>query len=87
MSTVLSAQLKHFQQDDTVTARRLLAEALRVYDKDDNGLIPASDLKNAFASLGEPISYDQMDEMIQLLPLDAKGRVKVDDLINLLTKG
>lgn len=55
-----------------------------MYDKDDNGLIPMNDLRSVFTSLGEPLTYDQVDELLQLVPIDAHGKVKTTDFINML---
>lgn len=47
-----------------------------------------SDLKSVFTSLGEPISYDEVEELLQLVPVDGAGKVRSQDFINmLLTKG
>jgi calmodulin len=62
----------------------MLSEAFRVYDKDDNGLIPMNDLRSVFTTLGEPLSYDQVDELLQLLPVDPHGKVKTSDFIDML---
>lgn len=73
-----------FQVDDEQTARYMLGEAFRVYDKDENGLIPVNEIRNILTTLGEPLSYDQVDELIQLVPVNDKGRFKSEDFINML---
>lgn len=50
----------YFQPEPEDFARKMLVEAFRVYDKDDNGLIPMNDLKSVFTALGEPLTYDQV---------------------------
>ena len=62
----------------------MLLEAFKVYDNDDNGLIPMNDLRSVFTTLGEPLGYDQVDELLQLVPVDAQGKVKTLDFINML---
>lgn len=42
----------------------MLLEAFKVYDKDDNGLIPMNDLRSVFTTLGEPLGYDQVGTIV-----------------------
>lgn len=49
-----------FKPEDETLAVKQLEDALKVFDKDGNGLIPVSDLKSAMSTLGEGISYDQV---------------------------
>ncbi len=54
--------LNTFKIEGDAEAKRHLEEALRVYDKDNNKLISLSDLKSAFTTLGEPLTYDEVHD-------------------------
>ena len=75
-----------FQAEDDATARRQLEDALRVYDKDGNGSVSTSDIKAAFASLGEPLTYEQMDDVFDGMAdkVDPKGYIAITDFISVL---
>lgn len=72
------------QPESDAYARQMLAEAFRVYDKDDNGLIPMNDIRSAFTTLGEPLTYENVEELLQHVPVDNHGKVKVTDFIEML---
>jgi Ca2+-binding EF-hand superfamily protein len=74
----------HLRNDDESTARNMLTEAFRVYDKDENGLIPVNDFRSIITALGEPLTYDQVDELMQLVPINDQGRFRTQDFINML---
>ena len=77
-------QFSVYKQDDDNYARNMLTEAFRVYDRDDNGLIPLNDLRSILTTLGEPLTYEQMDELFQLIPVNEQGRIRSQDFINML---
>ena len=74
----------HTRVDDEQTARYMLTEAFRVYDKDENGLIPANDIRSILSTIGEVIPYDEIDQLLQLVPINDKGRFKSTDFIEML---
>lgn len=74
----------HTKVDDEKTARYLLGEAFRVYDRDETGLIPANDIRSILSTIGEVISYDEIDQLLQLVPVNDKGRFKSTDFIDML---
>jgi calmodulin len=58
-----------------------LRDAFKVFDRDDNGLISAKELKYAMTHLGEKLTDDEVDEIIK------KADVDGDDHINYEGKG
>jgi calmodulin len=63
-----------------------LHRAFRAYDKDENGLLAVNDLRNVLTTLGEPLTYDQFEELIAVLNVDAQGKVKSSNFIEILLK-
>jgi Ca2+-binding EF-hand superfamily protein len=81
LSTV---QLSTLQPESEPYARQMLTEALRAYDKDDNGLIPMNELRTVFTTLGEPLTYENVEELLQLVSVDSQGKVKATEFIDML---
>lgn len=76
--------LSTLQPESEPYARQMLTEALRAYDKDDNGLIPMNELRTVFTTLGEPLTYENVEELLQLVSVDSQGKVKATEFIDML---
>ncbi len=50
----------------------------RVFDKDGNGLITASELRVVMDNLGEKLTEDEVEEMIREADLDGDGKVSYE---------
>ena len=50
----------------------------RVFDKDGNGLISASELRIVMDNLGEKLTDDEVEEMIREADLDGDGMVSYE---------
>jgi calmodulin len=74
----------HTKVDDETRARELLAEAFKVFDRDEQGVIPVNDFRSIVTTLGEVISYEEADQLMQLVPVNEKGRFKASDFIDML---
>ncbi|CAG5108832.1 Similar to Troponin C (Tyrophagus putrescentiae) [Cotesia congregata] len=69
----------HFQEDDDDEAlQKELKEAFRLYDKEGNGYIPTSSLREILAALDDQITPDQMDGMIGEIDTDGSGTIDFD---------
>ena len=55
-----------------------LKEAFRVFDKDGNGFISASELRHVMTNLGEKLTDEEVDEMIREADIDGDGQVNYD---------
>lgn len=55
-----------------------MKEAFRLYDKEGNGYIPTSSLREILAALDDQITPDQMDGMIAEIDTDGSGTVDFD---------
>ena len=55
-----------------------LLPCFRVFDKDGNGLISASELRIVMDNLGEKLTDDEVEEMIREADLDGDGMVSYE---------
>jgi calmodulin len=53
----------------------MLAEAFKVFDRDNNGFISAAELRHVMTSIGEKLTDDEVDEMIREADQDGDGRI------------
>lgn len=75
-----------------VMARRLMLsdneeeilEAFRVFDKDGNGELSAQELKAVLTTLGEKLTPEECDEIIQLADQDKDGVINYREFVRLL---
>ncbi|OUC46167.1 putative EF hand [Trichinella nativa] len=68
------------QEDDSANMEEELREAFRLYDKEGNGYINVSDLRDILRALDENITEDELDEMIAEIDTDGSGTVDFDEL-------
>lgn len=52
-----------------------LREAFRIFDKDGNGMINASELRHILTNLGEKLTEEEVDEMIREADITGDGQV------------
>ncbi|XP_048732599.1 calmodulin-A-like [Ostrea edulis] len=71
---------------DTDTKEEL-KEAFKVFDKDGNGFISASELRHVMKSLGERLTDEEVDEMIREADQDGDGQVNYDEFVNMMASG
>ncbi|VDK18543.1 unnamed protein product [Anisakis simplex] len=65
-------------EDDNAGLEEELREAFRLYDKEGNGYIAVSDLRDILRALDENVSEDELDEMIAEIDADGSGTVDFD---------
>jgi myosin light chain 6 len=58
-------------------------EALRVFDKDGNGLINSAELRHVLTSLGEKLTDDEVDALLTGLE-DSQGQVNYEEFIKMV---
>ncbi|KAI0497522.1 hypothetical protein KFK09_020753 [Dendrobium nobile] len=59
-----------------------LKEVFKVFDRDQNGFISATELKNVLISLGEKLTDEEAEQMIKEADFDGDGRVNYDDFVH-----
>ncbi|XP_066286717.1 calmodulin-like isoform X1 [Branchiostoma lanceolatum] len=74
---------KQREQDNEKEIR----EAFRVFDKDGNGFITASELRVVMANLGEKLSDEELEEMIDEADIDGDGHINYDEFYLMMKPG
>ena len=67
------------QKDNVVPAEEFI-DGLRVFDKDGNGLIPATELRHLLTTLGERLTDDEVEQLISEFE-DKSGMIVYEDFI------
>jgi len=71
--------------EDTGALEEELREAFRLYDKQGNGYINVSDLRDILRALDEKITEDELDEMIAEIDTDGSGTVDFDEFMEMMS--
>uniref|UniRef100_A0A0E0MJA8 EF-hand domain-containing protein n=1 Tax=Oryza punctata TaxID=4537 RepID=A0A0E0MJA8_ORYPU len=58
-----------------------LREAFRVFDKDQNGFISPDELRHVMANLGDPLSDDELAEMLREADSDGDGQINYTEFV------
>ena len=61
-----------------------LLEAFKVFDKDGNGNISATELKTVMHNLGENLSDADIEEMIREADLDGDGEINYNEFVKMM---
>ncbi|XP_023230543.1 calcium-binding protein E63-1-like [Centruroides sculpturatus] len=61
-----------------------LLAAFRVFDRDRNGYITRDELKVAMDLIGEPMSEQQLDDLLELIDVDNDGRINYEEFVKML---
>ncbi|XP_076456260.1 myosin-2 essential light chain-like [Babylonia areolata] len=61
-------------------------EGFRVFDKEQNGFISSAELRHILTSLGEKLSDDEVDQLIQGIE-DSQGNINYEELIKMVRNG
>jgi calmodulin len=69
---------KFIVEEDEEAMAKELREAFRLYDKEGNGFIPTSCLKEILRELDDQLSNEDLDNMIQEIDSDGSGTVDFD---------
>lgn len=67
-------------------ANEEMAKAFRLFDDDETGYVTFKNLKRVAMELGEDISDEELQEMIDEADRDGDGRVTQDDFVRILKK-
>lgn len=59
-------------------------EAFKVFDRDGNGLISAAELKHVMTNLGEKLTDEEIETMLEEADLDRDGAVNYQDFVKMM---
>jgi len=62
-----------------------MKEAFRVFDRDGNGYVTEKELRLIMMNLGEKLTDEEIDEMIQCADVDGDGQINYEEFINLMS--
>lgn len=74
----------HFNEEDDEALLKELKEAFRLYDKEGNGFIPTSSLKEILGALDDQLNDEQLNEMVAEIDTDSSGTVDFDGKFGLI---
>ena len=77
--TTMAAKMKLSDSEEGIR------KAFRVFDKDDNGLISAAELRHIMTNHGEKLTDEEVNEMIAAADLNGDGNVDYEEFVKLLT--
>ncbi|TDG38308.1 hypothetical protein AWZ03_015270, partial [Drosophila navojoa] len=72
-------------EEDSEAMQEELREAFRMYDKEGNGYINVSDLREILRALDDKLTEDELDEMIAEIDTDGSGTVDFDEFMEMMT--
>merc|ERR1712130_115430 len=64
-----------------------IREAFRVFDKEGNGFISTQDLMEVMQTIGEILSVEEAQEMIEEADMDGDGNVNYEEFVAMIFKG
>ena len=74
----LTLTARFLVEEDAEAMQEELREAFRMYDKEGNGYIPTSALREILRALDDKLTEDELDEMIAEIDTDGSGTVDFD---------
>ncbi|KAK6081100.1 calmodulin [Seiridium cupressi] len=75
------------QKVEPSDAEKELREAFKVFDRDNSGTISAAELRRAMSVLGDDLTDEQINEMIQSADRDGNGTIDYEEFAYLMTQG
>jgi len=76
---------KFIVEEDEEALQKELKEAFRLYDKEGNGYIPTSCLKEILRELDDQLSNADLDGLISEIDTDGSGTVDFDEFMEMMT--
>ncbi|KAJ9700489.1 hypothetical protein PVL29_006014 [Vitis rotundifolia] len=73
-----------FLVNQETDAEEELKEAFKVFDKDQNGYISATELRHVMINLGEKLTDEEVEQMIREADLDGDGQVNYDEFVKMM---
>ena len=68
---------------DTDTEEELM-DAFKVFDIDGGGYITADEIRYVMETLGEPLTIDEIEDMIKDADLDSDGQINYEEFVRMM---
>ncbi|XP_037503725.1 calmodulin-A-like [Rhipicephalus sanguineus] len=68
----------------TADTEEEIREAFRVFDRDGNGFITATELRDVMTTLGEKLTDEEVDAMIREADMDGDGQINYEEFVALI---
>ena len=68
---------------DTQTEEEVI-NAFRVFDKEGNGLIASSELKHIMMTIGDKMTEEEADEMVNEADIDEDGMINYEEFVRMM---
>jgi len=81
----LTLTARYLVDEDSEAMQEELREAFRMYDKEGNGYINVSALREILRALDDKLTEDELDEMIAEIDTDGSGTVDFDEFMEMMT--
>ena len=65
-------------------AEEEVINAFRVFDKEGNGLIASSELKHIMMTIGDKMSEEEADEMVNEADIDEDGMINYEEFVRMM---
>ena len=75
---IMAKKMKENESEESIR------EAFKVFDKNGNGLISAVELRHVMTNLGEKLSEEEVEEMLQEAVIDTDGNINYNDFIKMM---
>merc|ERR1712172_185172 len=76
--TMMARKMKDTDSEDEIK------EAFKVFDKDGNGFISATELRHVMTNLGEKLTDEEVDEMIREADIDGDGQINYEEFVAMM---
>ncbi|KAK9237244.1 hypothetical protein V1525DRAFT_404639 [Lipomyces kononenkoae] len=76
--TMMARKMKDTDSEEEIK------EAFRVFDRDNNGYISATELRHVMTSIGERLTDDEVDLMIKEADTNNDGRIDYNEFVQLM---
>lgn len=67
-----------------VDSEEELREAFRIFDKEGNGFITASELRHVMMNLGEKLTEEECDEMLREADIMGDGNINYEEFVTMM---
>lgn len=72
------------QKEDSISTAEKFRDAFKVFDKDGDGFISATELQHVMKSFGEDLTKDEAEEMVKQADIDGDGQIDYKEFYEMM---